>query len=64
MAAYGLLGPLSGALCVREDDQASPTLAEKPGRRSLCPSVGAFWLFPQSDQAVRLHHGHRGMFWN
>lgn len=61
MAVFVVLGAVRCTLCLREDDQANPAFVKKSGRRALHPGLGAIWLFPQSDQALRLHHCHRSM---
>ena len=61
MAAVVVLGAVPRALGVRKDNQANSAFVTKPGRRPLYPGLGSLWLFPQPDQALRLHHCHRGM---
>ena len=61
MAALAFLGPVHRALGLREDDQANSPFVKKPGRRPLRPGLDSFRLFPQPDQALRLHHRDRGM---
>jgi hypothetical protein len=61
MAAFALMGALHRALGLREDYQAYPAFAKKPGRCLLRPGLDSLWLLSQSDQALRLHHCDRGM---
>src|SRR5690242_11870812 len=61
MATVVVLGTVPRAPRLREDDQANSAFVKKPGRRAFYPGLGRIWLFPQPDQAVRLHHCHRGM---
>jgi hypothetical protein len=62
MAALASVDTVYRALGLCKDDQASAAFVKEPRRRPLRPRLDPLRLFPQPDQALWLHHRHRGMY--